>query len=272
MNLSEVKEITRQYEFLVKKKYGQNFLIDSNIINKIVASANIGSTDTVLEIGPGLGSLTKRLSLQCNKVVCVEIDTKLVDILNDMNIPNVQVINDDILKTDIKKVIGSENIKVVANLPYYISTPIITKLLESEVKTLTIMMQREVADRLRALPNTKEYGSLTIFANYNADISIVTNVSSTCFWPKPNVDSTVLHFNVQKNKLTPKDEKLFYNLVRQAFANRRKTLVNSVAICGDIKKEIITKALLHTGLKQTIRAEQLTTLDYIKLANVLYFL
>ena len=279
MSLTQ-KELAAQHGVTAKKKFGQNFLIDNNMIEKIVRGAGITSDDTVLEIGPGMGALTQVLSKTCKKVICIEIDTTMIPILQGLNLPNVEVIQGDILKIDLDQILAQQgkegSVKVVANLPYYISTPIITRLLEASVSSITIMIQKEVADRLNAQPSTKAYGSLTVFANYHANISLVTNVPATCFWPKPNVDSSVLHFDLspQKNaprQEEPKDVQLFYSLVRNAFANRRKTLVNSVNIANSsIPKDTIAKALTTIGLNDNARAEQLSLAQYISLSNAMH--
>ena len=272
MNLTTTKELAEKYGFFAKKKYGQNFLIDKNIIAKIIEGANLEKSDTVIEIGPGLGALTNTLGSKCSKVICVEIDKNLVTILRNQISSNIEIINGDILKLNISDIVQHcTSIKVVANLPYYIATPIITKLLLSNIKSFTIMVQKEVADRLRASPGTKDYGSLSIFANYNAKISLVTNVSSNCFWPKPNVESSVLHFSLEK-RYKPKNEKLFYKIVRQSFVGRRKTMVNCLTKNNgelSITKEWLVRALNEMCLNDNIRSEKVSIEEYVHLSDMI---
>ncbi|MCL1995404.1 MAG: 16S rRNA (adenine(1518)-N(6)/adenine(1519)-N(6))-dimethyltransferase RsmA [Defluviitaleaceae bacterium] len=261
------KELIRQHGFVAKKKFGQNFLIDNNIIEKIIAGANLQKNDRVLEIGPGFGALTGRLVATCGEgnLVCVEIDEALATVLAELY-PGVRVIQGDILKMDLGDIVGAGG-KVVANLPYYIATPIITKLLQSPMASLTIMVQKEVADRLRAEPGTKAYGSLTVFASFHAKIHHVTNVNPNCFWPKPNVESTVLHFEMGCYH-NPKDRELFYGIVRQAFTTRRKTMINCLT-AGGMQKGTLVSTLSKLGIKENVRAEELTLEQYVQLADAL---
>ena len=228
---SKTKEILNKYPFVFRKKYGQNFLIDMHVLNKIIEGAEISHEDFVLEVGPGIGSLTQALSKQAKKVVAVEIDSQLIPILEDVlsEYDNLEIIHADILKTDIKKIIEEKNnnnpIKVVANLPYYITSPIIMMFLENKlpVSSITIMVQKEVAQRLVAKPGTKDYGSITAAVNYYAIPHFIANVPRNCFIPRPNVDSAVIKLEVlPKPSVDVIDEELFFKIVKAAFSQRRK--------------------------------------------------
>ena len=267
-------ELLKEHDFLIKKKFGQNFLTDNNVIAKIVAGAGVTPAHTVIEVGPGLGALTHLLSQQTKQVICIEIDTTLIPILESHGFSNVSIVEGDVLKVDIPALIGDNSpVAVVANLPYYISTPIITKLLalDSLIDSITIMIQKEVADRLSAQPGTKAYGSLTVFVNYHADVSHVITVPPGCFIPRPGVDSAVIRLNINK-KQKPTDEEFFYKLVRQSFAVRRKTLLNSLTITGselELSKDQIRQGLATLGLDENIRGEVLTLPDFIALSDAL---
>jgi len=275
------KEIINQYGFHFRKKFGQNFLIDAGILNKIIAGAMVTKQDMVLEIGPGIGTMTQYLANAARKVIAVEIDEHLIPILKDTldGYDNVKVIHSDILKMDIVKLVNEENagkpIKVVANLPYYITTPIIMKIFESGVPAdnITVMVQKEVAARLKAEPGTKDYGALSLAVQYYAKPEVIANVPRQCFMPRPNVDSTVIRLT--KYKVLPiqvKDEGLLFKTIRAAFNQRRKTLVNALSNSGSIhsSKADIVKAIEAMGLSPTVRGEALTLEQFARLADYIY--
>lgn len=266
------KEIIEDYDFCFKKNFGQNFLIDTNIINKIVDVPQITKEDLIIEVGPGIGSLTQALAGKAGKVIAIEIDKTLIPILNKTlsQYFNIEIINSDILKCDLDLIIeksGYKSVKVVANLPYYITTPIIINFLEgrNKVKSITVMVQKEVAHRMNAKPSTKAYGSLSLAVQHYAEVSLVTNVPSTCFVPRPNVDSSVLHLNVlDRPTVTVKDEALMFKIIKSAFSQRRKTLVNSIYNLGafNITKEELVNVLNLCGLNEKVRGEALTLREY----------
>ncbi|MCL1925339.1 MAG: 16S rRNA (adenine(1518)-N(6)/adenine(1519)-N(6))-dimethyltransferase RsmA [Defluviitaleaceae bacterium] len=277
--LNNLKEQIEKYNFSIKKGYGQNFLIDKGMINKIVDGAKLPEKSIVLEIGPGFGSLTNALSSICEKVICIEIDKSLIPILESYNLLNVQVIHSDFLKLDLEELLkGYSELHVVANLPYYISTPIIMKLLTykptnngAHIKSMTMMMQKEVAARLKAEKNSKEYGSLTLAVGYYAAVSHVANVPSGCFHPRPAVESTVIRLEKKENGFQTDERKLF-SLIKMAFAKRRKTLVNSLLLSGfEGTKEQISSTLSALGIKENTRAEDLDLEDYVRLNNHLHW-
>ena len=275
-------EILQKYGFAFQKKYGQNFLIDSNILEKIIRESGITKDDMVLEIGPGIGTMTQYLCENARKVVAVEIDKNLIPILeNDTLAPydNVTVINEDILKVDINKLVNEENegrpIKVVANLPYYITTPIIMGLFENHVpmESITIMVQKEVADRMQVGPGTKDYGALSLAVQYYAKPEIVAVVSPECFMPRPNVSSAVIRLTrYEKPPVQVKDENLMFRLIRASFNQRRKTLQNSINNASDLhfSKEAVVAALDKMGLSATVRGEALTLKQFAELADILH--
>ncbi|KAE9628753.1 MAG: rRNA (adenine1518-N6/adenine1519-N6)-dimethyltransferase [Epulopiscium sp.] len=277
---SKTKEILSKYPFVFRKKYGQNFLIDSHVLNKIIKGAQITEEDCVLEIGPGIGSLTQVLSFQAKKVIAVEIDDQLIPILNDTlgQYDNIKIIHGDILKIDLKKLIEEENsnqpIKVVANLPYYITTPIIMELLESKlpVKSITIMVQKEVAQRLAASPGSKDYGAISVAVQYYSKPCLLANVPHNCFIPRPNVDSAVIHLEVlNEPTVSVKDEALFFKIIKAAFSQRRKTLINSLYNQNviSISKEEMASILSRVGLDENIRGEVLSIDEFAKLSDAL---
>lgn len=279
-NPTNTIEVLKKYNFNFQKKYGQNFLIDSNILERIIESAEITKDDCVLEIGPGIGTMTQYLAENAREVVAVEIDKTLIPILQDTlsAYDNVTVINEDILKVDINKIVEEKNqgrpIKVVANLPYYITTPIIMGLFESHVplKSITIMVQKEVADRMQVGPGTKDYGALSLAVQYYAKPEIVLQVPPTCFMPKPNVGSAVINLSRYQNPpVVAKDEKYMFDIIRASFNQRRKTLVNGLTNAANlhITKEQILSALEQMGLSQTIRGEALTLEQFAKLSDLL---
>ena len=273
-------EILKKYNFNFQKRFGQNFLIDSHILEKIVESAEITKEDCVLEIGPGIGTMTQYLAESAGQVIAVEIDKSLIPILEDTLSPNdnVTVINEDILKVDIRKLVEEQNagkpIKVVANLPYYITTPIIMGLFESHVPldSITIMVQKEVADRMQVGPGTKDYGALSLAVQYYAKPQILLNVPASCFMPRPNVDSAVIQLTrYEKPPVEVADEHLMFRLIRASFNQRRKTMTNSVGNSPElsVSKEQMAAALEKCGLSATVRGEALTLEQFAELANVL---
>ena len=280
-NPKSTLEIINKYEFAFQKKFGQNFLIDSNIVEKIVRDAGVTKDDFVLEIGPGIGTMTQYLCESAREVVAVEIDTKLIPILKDTlgAYNNVSVINEDILKVDIKKLAEERNggrpIKVVANLPYYITTPIIMGLFESHVPidSITVMVQKEVADRMQVGPGTKDYGALSLAVQYYAKPQILINVPPTCFMPKPNVGSAVIKLQRYDNPpVTVKNENLMFDIIRASFNQRRKTLQNGLNNAPNINysKEQIVTAIEKLGVVATVRGEALTLEQFAKLSDILY--
>ena len=275
---SATKEIINKYSFAFQKKFGQNFLIDSNVLESIIRGAEITKDDFVLEIGPGIGTMTQYLCEAARQVVAVEIDKMLIPILEDTlsEYDNVEVINQDVLKVDIKSLAEEKNngkpIKVVANLPYYITTPIIIGLFESGVPidSITIMVQKEVADRMQTGPGSKDYGALSLAVQYYATAKVILNVSATCFMPRPNVDSAVIKLTRHKEPtVNVADEKLMFKIIRASFNQRRKTLVNGLKNSPELSfsKEQIVKAIEKIGKPETIRGEALTLEEFAELAN-----
>ena len=269
----------KKYDFAFQKKFGQNFLIDEHVLNKIIAAAGVTKEDMVLEIGPGFGTMTQYLSENAREVVAVEIDKELIPVLNDTlsDYDNVTIINEDILKVDIEKLVQERNggnpIKVVANLPYYITTPIIMGLLENHVPVdnITVMVQKEVALRMQAKPGTKDYGALSLAVQYYAKPYIAANVPPNCFIPRPNVGSAVIRLELfDEPPVSVKDEKMMFSIIRASFNQRRKTLQNSVVNGGlPFTKEQISKALGKMELADTIRGEALSLEQFAKLTDIL---
>ena len=279
-NPKNTLEIIKKYNFSIQKKFGQNFLIDGNVVEKIVREAGVTKDDFVLEIGPGIGTMTQILCENAREVVAVEIDTKLIPILKETlsGYDNVTVINEDVLKLDIKQLAIDRNegkpIKVVANLPYYITTPIIMGLFESHVplESITIMVQKEVADRMQVGPGTKDYGALSLAVQYYAEPQIILKVPSNCFMPRPNVDSAVIKLTTHLQ--TPVDvdnEKLMFRIIRASFNQRRKTLANGLNNRAEIElsKEIIQESIEEMQLSPSIRGEALTLKQFAALSNII---
>lgn len=272
-------EVIQKYQFAFQKRFGQNFLIDAHVLEKIVSAAGITKDDCVLEIGPGIGTMTQYLAESAGQVIAVEIDTNLLPILADTlkDYSNVKVINQDILKVDINELVKEYNngrpIKVVANLPYYITTPIIMGLFENQVPvdSITIMVQKEVADRMQVGPGTKDYGALSLAVQYYAKPKIVANVPPNCFMPRPKVGSAVIRLErYEKPPVEVKNEKLMFRIIRASFNQRRKTLVNGLKNSQEIpfSKEQIEQALGMCGLSLSVRGEALTLAQFAQLANV----
>lgn len=271
-------EVIQKYEFAFQKKFGQNFLIDTHVLDKIIRAAGVTKEDMVLEIGPGIGTMTQCLAEAAGRVVAVEIDSNLIPILKDTlkDYDNITVINEDILKVDIKKLAeeynGGRPIKVVANLPYYITTPIIMGLFESEVPidNITVMVQKEVADRMQTGPGSKDYGALSLAVQYYAEPYIVANVPPNCFIPRPNVGSAVIRLTRhQKPPVEVKDSGLMFRLIRASFNQRRKTLQNGLNNSPELhySKEQIARAIESLGVSATVRGEALTLEQFARLAN-----
>ena len=277
-NPTNTREIIDKYGFMFQKRFGQNFLIDPHVLDKIIDSAGITKEDCVLEIGPGIGTMTQYLAESAGQVIAVEIDTNLLPILTDTlkDYSNIKVINQDILKVDINELVKEYNngrpIKVVANLPYYITTPIIMGLFENQVPvdSITIMVQKEVADRMQVGPGTKDYGALSLAVQYYAKPKIVANVPPNCFMPRPKVGSAVIRLErYEKPPVEVKNEKLMFRIIRASFNQRRKTLVNGLKNSQEIpfSKEQIEQALGMCGLSLSVRGEALTLAQFAQLAN-----
>lgn len=274
-------EVLHKYNFNFQKKFGQNFLIEPGVLETIVEAAEIGEEDCVLEIGPGIGTMTQYLAEQAGEVIAVEIDKALIPILKDTlsAYTNVTVINADILKLDVEELVREKNggkpVKVVANLPYYITTPIIMQLFESHVplESITIMVQTEVAERMQVGPGTKDYGALSLAVQYYSRPEIVTHVPPSCFMPRPNVGSTVIRLNrYEKPPVETADEEFMFRLIRASFNQRRKTLVNGLSNASglNLTKEEVTDALEKMGLPATIRGETFTLEQFARLGSLLY--
>ena len=279
-NPQKTIEVLQKYNFSFQKKFGQNFLIDPHVLDKIIAAAEITKDDFVLEIGPGIGTLTQYLAEAAREVVSVEIDSTLIPILEDTlsAYDNVSVINEDVLKVDLRKLAeernGGKPIKVVANLPYYITTPIIMSLFESHVplKSLTVMVQKEVALRMQAGPGTKDYGALSLAVQYYASPYLAANVPPNCFMPRPNVGSAVIRLTrFEETPVQVKDEKLLFRLIRASFNQRRKTLQNGLVNSQelDFTKEQVAAAIATLGVSPSVRGEALTLEQFAALANAL---
>ena len=271
-------EVLQKYNFAFQKRFGQNFLIDTHVLEKIIAASQISKDDFVLEIGPGIGTMTQYLAEYAREVAAVEIDNTLIPILKDTlkDWDNVTVINDDILKVDIRKLAleknGGKPIKVVANLPYYITTPIIMGLFENQVPidSITIMVQKEVADRMQVGPGTKDYGALSLAVQYYAKPEIVANVPPNCFMPRPKVGSAVIRLErYEKPPVEVSNEKLMFRIIRASFNQRRKTLVNGLKNSQELSysREEIEEVLNECGIPLNIRGEALTLAEFASLAN-----
>ena len=273
-------EVLNKYQFMFQKKFGQNFLIDTHVLEKIISAAGITKNDCVLEIGPGIGTMTQYLAENAGHVVAVEIDRNLIPILKETlaDYDNVTVINEDILRVDIKTLAeeynGGKPIKVVANLPYYITTPIIMGLFESGVPidNITVMVQKEVADRMKEGPGSKDYGALSLAVQYYAEPEIVANVPPNCFIPRPNVGSAVIRLTRHKEMpVEVKDPALMFKIIRASFNQRRKTLQNGLGNAPELPytKEQIAAAIAEMGLTPTIRGEALSLAQFAQLSDIL---
>lgn len=268
----KTKQIIKKYEFNFKKNFGQNFLVDERVLDKIVNAADINENDLVIEVGPGIGTLTQAMAKRAGKVVSVEIDKTLVPILGELleDYNNVEIINEDILNVDINEIIArypGMSVKMAANLPYNITTPIIMGILEKHIpmESLTVMIQKEVAYRMNAKPSTKDYGSLSLVTQYYCEPYLVANVPQNCFMPRPNVDSAVIRLNILKEpKVKVSDEQFMFDFIKAAFSQRRKTLVNCIFSSGltKLNKEELGKVLNELGYDERVRGESLTLEDY----------
>lgn len=280
-NPQKTIEVLQKYDFTFQKKFGQNFLIDMHVLDKIISAAHITKEDMVLEIGPGIGTMTQYLAEAAGKVIAVEIDKNLIPILSDTlsEYQNVRIINEDVLKLDLRKLADEENggkaIKVVANLPYYITTPIIMGLFENHVpvESITVMVQKEVADRMQTGPGSKDYGALSLAVQYYAEPYIVANVPPNCFMPRPKVGSAVIRLTRHKEPpVEVKDEKLMFDIIRASFNQRRKTLANGLNNSDKItcSKEIITEAIEKLGKGPSVRGEALSLQEFASLSNDIF--
>ncbi len=272
MNLrDETYFLLNKYNLKANKKLGQNFLINEEIIDEIVSKSDVTKDDTVIEIGPGLGSLTAKLAENAKKVIAIELDENMIKVLNDRFIlyNNVEIIHGDVLKIDLKSIIKeNESVKVVANLPYYITTPIVMKLLEERLplESITVMVQKEVGERFCSLPGGKEYGAITVSINYYASPEIMIDVPKENFNPIPEVDSCVVKLDLKKKHIDIKDEKMFFRIIKIAFSQRRKNLANSLMGIGKSKDEV-KNMLEQLGIDSNLRAENLSLQDFANISN-----
>jgi len=276
---SKTLEIIKKHNFIVKKGYGQNFLVDQHVINKIIAGSNVSDADLVIEIGPGIGGLTERLATLSKHLVAIEIDKALIPILEESfsSYDNVEILNQDILKTDIAEIVtsrGFNSAKIVANLPYYITTPIIMSILESDapIDSMTIMIQKEVAKRISAAAGTKDYGALSLGVSYRAKTELVANVPRNSFVPRPNVDSAVIRLDRLKSPpVNVSNETLLFKIIRAAFEQRRKTLLNCLFNLLDLglSKDELANAFEKCELDANVRGEDLTLEQFARVADVI---
>ncbi|MGX9758502.1 16S rRNA (adenine(1518)-N(6)/adenine(1519)-N(6))-dimethyltransferase RsmA [Clostridioides difficile] len=274
---SATKEVVQKHNFKFSKSLGQNFLIDSNIIDKILGGARITEGDNIIEVGPGIGTLTREMGKVAEKVVAIEIDRNLIPILKDTlsDLENIEVINQDILKVDIQGLVKNKlnggPVKLVANLPYYITTPIVMKFLEEDIPVtdIVVMVQKEVADRMNAVPSTKDYGALSIAVQYYCETEIVAKAPRHMFIPQPNVDSTVigLHIRAEK-KYDVHNEEIFFKTVKASFGQRRKTLLNSLGGLGFLNKDEIREILKEANIDEKRRGETLSIEEFAVLSNI----
>lgn len=280
--LEETRFIMKKYNIRANKNLGQNFLINEEVVKNIVGCSNIEKEDLVIEIGPGLGTLTKYLLEKAGKVICIELDTKMLQILEDRFslYNNFELINNDVLKVDLKNIIKKEkeegkikNVKIVANLPYYITTPIIMKLLEEELEleSITVMIQKEVADRLIATPGEKNTGAITYSVYYYADSEAIMEVPNSSFIPEPEVTSKVIKLNIRKEPaVKPEDKEKMFKIIKYAFMQKRKTLLNSLTNNGVFKNKTQGTEILNSlGIKENVRPEELTLEQFEKISNIL---
>ncbi|HBF0729056.1 TPA: 16S rRNA (adenine(1518)-N(6)/adenine(1519)-N(6))-dimethyltransferase RsmA [Clostridioides difficile] len=272
------KEVVQKYNFKFSKSLGQNFLIDSNIIDKILSGARITRGDNIIEVGPGIGTLTREMGKIAEKVVAIEIDRNLIPILKDTlsDLDNTEVVNQDILKVDIQELVKDKlnggPVKLVANLPYYITTPIVMKFLEEDIPVtdIVVMVQKEVADRMNAIPGTKDYGALSIAVQYYCDTEIVAKAPRHMFIPQPNVDSTVISLHVRdKRKYDVHNEDIFFKTVKASFGQRRKTLLNSLGGLGFLNKDEIREILKEANIDEKRRGETLSIEEFLVLSNII---
>lgn len=270
------KEVVQKHNFKFSKSLGQNFLIDTNVIDRIIEGARVKEGDYVIEVGPGIGTLTKEMGKTAQKVVAIEIDKTLIPILEETlsDFPNIEVINKDILKVDVQELVKEKlnggPVKLIANLPYYITTPIVMKFLEEDIPVtdIVVMVQKEVADRMNAKPNTKDYGALSVAVQYYCDTEIVAKAPRHMFMPQPNVDSTVIGLHVREEiKYLVDNEDIFFKTVKASFGQRRKTLLNSLSGLGFLSKDQIKQALQEANIDEKRRGETLSIEEFASLAN-----
>ena len=272
------KDIVDKHGFKFSKSLGQNFLIDDNVIDKIIDGARVKEGDKVIEVGPGIGTLTREMAKRAEKVVAVEIDKNLIPILKETlaDFDNTEVVNEDILKVDINKLVDEKlsggPVKLIANLPYYITTPIVMKFLEEDIPVtdIVVMVQKEVADRMNAVPSTKDYGALSVAVQYYCDTEIVAKAPRHMFIPQPKVDSTVIGLHIREEKKYKADnEQLFFKTVKVAFGQRRKTLLNSLSSMGVLDKAKIKEVLAEAGIDEKRRGETLSIEEFAHLSNII---
>ena len=277
---SNTIEVLQKHKFTIQKKFGQNFLIDSHVLQRITEAAQLNSQDCVIEIGPGLGAMTQYLAKSAGRVIAVEIDRALIPILEETlsGHSNVEILNADIMKVDLRRLIEEKNggrpVKVVANLPYYITTPIIMRLLEEKLplQSITIMVQKEVAQRMQAGPGSKDYGALSLAVQFYAKAQIVANVPPNCFIPRPNVDSSVIRLTLyEEPPVSAQDETRMFSIIRASFNQRRKMLINSLHNAPELAadKEAVRTALLSMGISEKARGEELTLTQFARLSDLL---
>ena len=270
------KEVVQKHNFKFSKSLGQNFLIDTNVIDRILEGARVKEGDYVIEVGPGIGTLTKEMGRSAEKVVAIEIDKTLIPILEETleDFPNIEVINQDILKVNVQELVKEKlnggPVKLVANLPYYITTPIVMKFLEEDIPVtdIVVMVQKEVADRMNAKPNTKDYGALSVAVQYYCDTEIVAKAPRHMFMPQPNVDSTVIGLHVREEQIYHVDnEDIFFKTVKASFGQRRKPLLNSLGGLGFLSKDQIKEALKEANIDEKRRGETLSIEEFASLSN-----
>jgi 16S rRNA (adenine1518-N6/adenine1519-N6)-dimethyltransferase len=270
-----IKDILDRYGFKFSKSLGQNFLIDGNIITRIVEIAGLDENSGVLEIGPGFGTLTQLLCKKANKVIAIEVDKSLIEVhKGTLNYPNLKIIYDDFLKVDVNTLIEEEfkglDVKIVANLPYYITTPIIMKILEEKYKVskIVVMVQKEMAQRLNSKPGSKDYGAITLAVRYRADTNIAMIVPNSVFMPKPKVDSAVIEFKIlPKPRIDVSDEKMLFAVIKASFTQRRKTILNGLSNSLNFSKDIINESLVSAGINPGIRGEKLTLEEFGRISD-----
>lgn len=272
------KDIVQKHGFRFSKSLGQNFLIDDNVIDRILEGARVSEGDKIIEVGPGIGTLTREMAKKAEKVTAIEIDKNLIPILEETlsEFDNVEVINEDILKVDVEKLVDEKlsggPVKLIANLPYYITTPIVMKFLEEDIPVtdIVVMVQKEVADRMNAVPSTKDYGALSVAVQYYCDTEIVAKAPRHMFIPQPNVDSTVIGLHIrEEKKYNAENEDIFFRTVKAAFGQRRKTLLNSLSSMGMLDKASVKEVLSDAGIDEKRRGETLSIEEFAHLSNII---
>lgn len=272
------KDIVQKHGFRFSKSLGQNFLIDDNVIDRILEGARVSEGDKIIEVGPGIGTLTREMAKKAEKVTAIEIDKNLIPILEETlsDFDNVEVINEDILKVDVEKLVDEKlsggPVKLIANLPYYITTPIVMKFLEEDIPVtdIVVMVQKEVADRMNAVPSTKDYGALSVAVQYYCDTEIVAKAPRHMFIPQPNVDSTVIGLHIrEEKKYNAENEDIFFKTVKAAFGQRRKTLLNSLSSMGMLDKASVKEVLSDAGIDEKRRGETLSIEEFAHLSNII---